>query len=54
MKTTQEEKLAMLGIAICLLIAGWMDDQDATMTERYSVAQTGQQLACTDCAGGAR
>ncbi|MEY2679968.1 MAG: hypothetical protein RL661_199 [Pseudomonadota bacterium] len=52
--TTKEEKIAFVVIAACLLITGWLDGQDAKMAERYAVAQTGQQIACSDCAGGVR
>lgn len=49
MKTTAQEKIAFLAIAIGLLIAGWVDGQDAALAEKYSVAQQGQKLACIHC-----
>lgn len=49
MKTNTQEKLAFLAIAICVLIAGWMDGQDAALAEKYSVTQQGQKLACIKC-----
>lgn len=52
--TTKEEKMAFIGIAICVLIAGWLDGQDARLAEKYAQSQTGQQLACLSCAGGVR
>jgi hypothetical protein len=53
--TTPSEKFAFLIIAIGLLLAGYMDGQDAAMAEKYSAAakyktsQQGQKLACIHC-----
>ena len=54
MKTTRQEKIAFIVIAVCLLITGWMDNQDAEMAQKYAASQAGQQLACLQCAGGVR
>jgi glycerol-3-phosphate O-acyltransferase len=50
------QKFALIAITIGLLIAGWMDGQDAAMAEkssavaqRYSVKHQGQKLACIKC-----
>ena len=51
MKTTTQEKLAFIAIAIGLLISGYMDGQDAALAEKYSVTQQGQKLACIHCGG---
>ena len=51
MKTTTQERLAFLAIAIGLLITGWMDSQDAEMAQKYAASQQGQQLACIHCGG---
>ena len=53
--TTPSEKFAFLIIAIGLLLAGYMDGQDAAMTEKssavakYSIKHQGQKLACIKC-----
>lgn len=55
MKTTTQERLAFLAIAIGLLLAGYMDGQDAAMTEKssavakYSIKHQGQKMACIKC-----
>jgi hypothetical protein len=49
-----KEKFALLAITFCLLLAGWMDGQDAKTAERYSASIAGQKLACLSCAGGVR
>lgn len=50
--TTPSEKFAFLIIAIGLLLAGYMDGQDAAMAEKSSAvakSQQGQKLACIHC-----
>lgn len=49
MKTTAQEKIAFIVIAICLLITGWMDGQDHKLAQQYAASQQGQQLACIHC-----
>jgi Flp pilus assembly protein protease CpaA len=49
MKTTTQERLALLAIALGVILTGWMDAEDAKLME----AKT-EILACTTCAGGAR
>jgi hypothetical protein len=44
--TTPSEKFAFLIIAIGLLLAGYMDGQDAKLMEKPI------QVACVTCAGG--
>ena len=44
--TTTQEKLAFIAIAICVLIAGWMDGQDAKLMETDKDALT---VACIHC-----
>lgn len=53
------QTLALIGIVVGLLIAGYMDGQDQAMTEKssavaYSMTNQGKQLACIDCAGGVK
>lgn len=48
------QKLAILGIAIGLLVAGWLDGKDHQMARQYAISQQGQKIACIDCAGGVR
>jgi hypothetical protein len=46
------QKFALIAITIGLLIAGWMDGQDAAMAEKSSAvakSQQGQKLACIHC-----
>lgn len=49
MKTTTQEKIAFLAIAIGLLLSGYMDGQDADMAQKYAASQQGQKLACIHC-----
>ncbi|MEY2680646.1 MAG: hypothetical protein RL661_877 [Pseudomonadota bacterium] len=49
---TEHLKLTLLLAG--LILAGWLDGQDAKMAEQYSVSIAGQQLACLSCAGGVR
>ena len=49
MKTTTQEKLAFIAIAIGLLISGYMDGQDHKMAQKYAATQKGQQMACIKC-----
>lgn len=51
MKTTKQERLAFIGIAICVLIAGWLDGQDHKLAQKYAQSEQGQQLACIHCGG---
>ena len=51
MKTTNQEKIAFIAIAICVLIAGWMDGQDHQMAQKYAASTAGQKLACIHCGG---
>jgi sugar/nucleoside kinase (ribokinase family) len=48
------QPIALAVSAAGLLLAGWLDGQDARMAERYSVSMAGQQLACIGCAGGVK
>lgn len=43
------QRIALLAITIGLLLAGWMDGQDAKLMEAKPVT-----LACVSCAGGVR
>lgn len=43
------QKYALLAISIGLLLAGWMDANDAKLMEAKPVT-----LACVSCAGGVR
>jgi hypothetical protein len=43
------QKYALLAITLGLLLAGWMDGQDAALAEKYSATQQGQKLACIHC-----
>ena len=53
--TTPSEKFAFLIITIGLLLAGYLDGQDAAMAEKssvvakYKTSQQGQKLACIHC-----
>lgn len=56
--TTTTEKYALIAIAIGLLLAGYMDGQDAKLmatpekssaVARYSVTKQGQKMACIHC-----
>ena len=49
MKTTKQERVAMIAIALGVLLTAWMDAEDAKLME----AKT-EILACSTCAGGAR
>ncbi len=49
MKTTRQERFALLAIAVGVLLTAWMDAEDAKLME----AKT-EILACSTCAGGAR
>lgn len=51
MKTTPQERIAFAVIAIGLLLAGYLDGQDARLmaTDKDSLT-----VACTQCAGGVR
>jgi hypothetical protein len=49
MKTTKQERVAMIAIALGVLLTAWMDSEDAKLME----AKT-EILACSTCAGGAR
>lgn len=51
MKTTTQERIAFIGIAICVLIVGWLDGQDHKMAQKYAASQAGQTLACIHCGG---
>jgi hypothetical protein len=48
------QPLALFIIAAGLLLAGYLDGQDACLAERHSVSMAGQQLACIGCAGGVK
>lgn len=48
------ETLKLTLILAGLMLAGWLDGQDARLAEQYSVSIAGQQLACINCAGGVR
>jgi hypothetical protein len=49
------QRIAIIAITIGLLMAGWMDGQDASMAEKssavakYKTSQQGQKLACIHC-----
>jgi hypothetical protein len=43
------QPIALAVIAAGLLLAGWLDGQDAQLMEKRPIA-----LACTHCAGGVR
>jgi hypothetical protein len=49
------QRLALSLIALGLLLAGYMDGQDASMAEKssavakYKTSQQGQKLACIHC-----
>ena len=45
----RHERFALLLIAACVLLAGWLDGQDAAQAEQYAASVTGQQLACVRC-----
>ena len=49
MKTTNQERIAFIIIAIGLLITGWMDGQDDELAQKYSATNQGQNLACIKC-----
>lgn len=51
MKTTTQEKIAFIAIAIGLLLSGYMDGQDHKLAQKYAQSQQGQQLACIHCGG---
>jgi Flp pilus assembly protein protease CpaA len=43
------QKYALLAITLGLLLAGWMDGQDAKLMEAKPIT-----VACVSCAGGVR
>lgn len=43
------QRLALIAITIGLLIAGWMDAEDAKLMEAKPIT-----VACVSCAGGVR
>jgi hypothetical protein len=49
MKTTKQERVAMIAIALGVILTGWMDAEDAKLMEAKA-----EILACSTCAGGAR
>ena len=49
MKTTKQERVAMIAIALGVLLTAWMDAEDAKLMEAKA-----EILACSTCAGGAR
>lgn len=49
-----KERLSLAAIAMCLLVAGWLDGQDHQMAQKYAASNAGQTLACLSmtCGGG--
>jgi hypothetical protein len=49
MKTTKQERFALLVIALGVILTAWMDAEDAKLMEAKA-----EILACTTCVGDAR